>query len=119
VARSNIHLLGNSAPFHAVRPAMWVPANWRKSARPARPSRVFRIEEALEGAECSVGVAACKPNGCMSPALCWRLHSSLPIERATSARREAGTIVCSWTDESRIEITPEVADGPHPASSNK
>jgi aspartate carbamoyltransferase catalytic subunit len=53
VARSNIHLLGKfGCKFTLCGPAMWVPPELEKIAAPGVPiRRLFRIEEALEGAD--------------------------------------------------------------------
>src|SRR5262249_54350804 len=51
VARSNIHLLGKfGCRFTLCGPAMWVPGELEKISN-ALIRRVFRLEEALEGAD--------------------------------------------------------------------
>ena len=115
VARSNIHLLGKfGCHFTLCGPAMWVPRELEKIGPPGAPiRRVFRIEEALEGADV-VLVLRVQTERLHEPALSAGDYIHL---YQLNARRLRGakpdTIVLHPGPMNRgIEITPEVADGP-------
>src|SRR5262249_49862132 len=115
VARSNIHLLGKfGCRITLCGPAMWVPRELEEVA-PGQVSirRVFRIEEALEGADV-VLVLRVQAERLPEPALSasdYILLYQLNAERLCLARPDA--IVLHPGPMNRgIEITPEVADGP-------
>jgi aspartate carbamoyltransferase catalytic subunit len=115
VARSNIHLLGKfGCRFTLCGPAMWVPSELEKIGPPAASvRRVFRIEEALEGADV-VLVLRVQTERLHKPALSpadYVLLYQLDAERVRRAKPDA--IVLHPGPMNRgIEITPEVADGP-------
>jgi len=115
VARSNIHLLGKfGCRFTLCGPAMWVPRELEKIGPPAaRIRRVFRIEEALEGADV-VLVLRVQTERLHEPALSandYILLYQLTAERLRRAKPDA--IVLHPGPMNRgIEISPEVADGP-------
>jgi aspartate carbamoyltransferase catalytic subunit len=115
VARSNIHLLGKfGCRFTLCGPAMWVPRELEKIGPPAaRIRRVFRIEEALEGADV-VLVLRVQTERLHEPALSandYILLYQLNAERLRRAKPDA--IVLHPGPMNRgIEISPEVADGP-------
>ena len=114
VARSNLHLLGKfGCRFTLCGPAMWVPQELEKIG-PAGASirRVFRIEEALEGADV-VLVLRVQTERLHEPALSagdYILLYQLNAQRLRGAKADA--IVMHPGPMNRgIEITPEVADG--------
>ncbi len=115
VARSNIHLLGKfGCRFTLCGPAMWVPRELEKIGPPAsQMRRVFRIEEALEGANV-VLVLRVQTERLHEPALSasdYILLYQLNAERLRRAKPDA--IVLHPGPMNRgIEISPEVADGP-------
>jgi aspartate carbamoyltransferase catalytic subunit len=115
VARSNIHLLGKfGCRFTLCGPAMWVPRELEKIGPPGAPiRRVFRIEEALEGADV-VLVLRVQAERLHEPALSaadYILLYQLNAQRLRGAK--ADTIVLHPGPMNRgIEISPEVADGP-------
>ena len=115
VARSNIHLLGKfGCRFTLCGPAMWVPRELEKIGPPgASIRRVFRIEEALEGADV-VLVLRVQAERLHEPALSaadYVLLYQLNAERLRRAKPDA--IVLHPGPMNRgIEISPEVADGP-------
>jgi aspartate carbamoyltransferase catalytic subunit len=115
VARSNIHLLGKfGCRFTLCGPAMWVPRELEKIGPPgAAIGRVFRIEEALEGADV-VLVLRVQTERLHEPALSaadYVLLYQLNAERLRRAKPDA--IVLHPGPMNRgIEISPEVADGP-------
>ena len=114
VARSNVHLLGKfGCRFTLCGPAMWVPRELEKIGPPgASIRRVFRIEEALEGADV-VLVLRVQTERLHEPALSagdYILLYQLSAERLRLAKPDA--IVLHPGPMNRgIEITPEVADG--------
>ena len=113
VARSNIHLLGKfGCRFTLCGPAMWVPRELEEiSSAPIR--RVFRLEEALEGADVIL-VLRVQTERLHEPALSandYILLYQLNEERLKFANSDA--IVLHPGPMNRgIEISPEVADGP-------
>ena len=115
VARSNIHLLGKfGCRFTLCGPAMWVPRELEKIGPPGAPiRRVFRIEEALDGADV-VLVLRVQTERLHEPALSAGdyIHLyQLNAQRLRDAKPD--TIVLHPGPMNRgIEITPEVADGP-------
>jgi aspartate carbamoyltransferase catalytic subunit len=115
VARSNMHLLGKfGCRFTLCGPAMWVPRELEQIApRAASVRRVFRIEEALEGADV-VLVLRVQTERLHEPALSasdYILLYQLNAARLRLAKPEA--IVLHPGPMNRgIEISPEVADGP-------
>ena len=115
VARSNIHLLGKfGCRFTLCGPAMWVPRELEKIGPPAaRIRRVFRVQEALEGADV-VLVLRVQTERLHEPALSandYILLYQLTAERLRRAKPDA--IVLHPGPMNRgIEISPEVADGP-------
>ncbi|MFI5057184.1 MAG: aspartate carbamoyltransferase catalytic subunit [Candidatus Acidiferrales bacterium] len=115
VARSNIHLLGKfGCRFTLCGPAMWVPRELEKIGPPgAAIRRVFRIEEALEGADV-VFVLRVQTERLHEPALSaadYVLLYQLNAERLRRAKPD--TVVLHPGPMNRgIEISPEVADGP-------
>jgi aspartate carbamoyltransferase catalytic subunit len=115
VARSNIHLLGKfGCRFTLCGPAMWVPRDLEQiGPREASIRRVFRIEEALEGADVIL-VLRVQTERLHEPALSandYILLCQLNAERLRRAKPDA--IVLHPGPMNRgIEISPEVADGP-------
>jgi aspartate carbamoyltransferase catalytic subunit len=114
VARSNIHLLGKfGCRFTLCGPSMWVPRELEKIA-PGTPIRcVYRIEEALEGADVIIMLRV-QTERLHEPSISpndYILGYQLNAERLKRARPDA--IVLHPGPMNRgIEITPEVADGP-------
>jgi len=114
VARSNIHLLGKfGCRFTLCGPSMWVPRELEKIA-PGTPIRcVYRIEDALEGADVIImlRVQTERMNEPSLSANDYILGYQLSAERLRLAKPDA--IVLHPGPMNRgIEITPEVADGP-------
>jgi aspartate carbamoyltransferase catalytic subunit len=114
VARSNIHMLGKfGCRFTLCGPAMWVPRELEQLAANASIRRVFRVEEALEGADV-VLVLRVQTERLHEPALSendYILLYQLNSERLRRAKPDA--IVLHPGPMNRgIEISPEVADGP-------
>jgi aspartate carbamoyltransferase catalytic subunit len=114
VARSNIHLLGKfGCRFTLCGPAMWVPRELEQLDPHASIRRVFRVEEALEGADV-VLVLRVQTERLHEPALSandYVLLYQLNRERLRRAKPDA--IVLHPGPMNRgIEISPEVADGP-------
>ncbi len=114
VARSNIHMLGKfGCRFTLCGPAMWVPRELEQLAPHASIRRVFRVEEALEGADV-VLVLRVQTERLHEPALSandYVLLYQLNGERLRRAKADA--IVLHPGPMNRgIEISPEVADGP-------
>jgi len=113
VARSNIHLLSKfGCKFTLCGPAMWVPRELENiGPEGARIRRVFRIEEALEGADVVLALRV-QNERLHEPALSlndYILLYQLSAERMRHAKRDA--IVLHPGPLNRgIEITPEVAD---------
>ncbi len=113
VARSNIHLLGKfGCRFTLCGPAMWVPQELEKIGPPgASIRRVFRIEEALEGADV-VLVLRVQTERLHEPALSandYILLYQLSAERLRRAKPDA-VVLHPGPMNRGIEITPEVAD---------
>lgn len=114
VARSNIHLLGKfGCRFTLCGPSIWVPRELEKIA-PGTPIRcVYRIEEALEGADVIIMLRV-QTERLNEPSLSpndYILNYQLDAERLRRAKPDA--IVLHPGPMNRgIEITPEVADGP-------
>ena len=114
VARSNIHMLGKfGCRFTLCGPAMWVPRELEQLAPHASIRRVFRVEEALEGADV-VLVLRVQTERLHEPELSandYVLLYQLNGERLRRAKADA--IVLHPGPMNRgIEISPEVADGP-------
>jgi aspartate carbamoyltransferase catalytic subunit len=114
VARSNIHLLGKfGCRFTLCGPAMWVPRELEKIAPGTAIRCVYRIEEALEGADV-IMMLRVQTERLDDPPLSaddYILLYQLNAERLRRASRDA--IVLHPGPMNRgIEITPEVADGP-------
>jgi aspartate carbamoyltransferase catalytic subunit len=115
VARSDIHLLGKfGCRFTLCGPAMWVPRELEKIGPPAAQiRRVFRIEEALEGADV-VLVLRVQTERLHEPALSandYILLYQLNAERLRRAKPDA-MVLHPGPMNRGIEISPEVADGP-------
>jgi aspartate carbamoyltransferase catalytic subunit len=115
VARSNLHLLGKfGCRFTLCGPAMWVPRELEQIVpHGTSVRRVFKIEEALEGADV-VMVLRVQTERLHEPALSandYILLYQLNGERLRRAKPDA--IVLHPGPMNRgIEISPEVADGP-------
>ena len=114
VARSNIQLLGKfGCQFTLCGPAMWVPRELEDIGPPGtKIRRVFRVEEALEGADV-VLVLRVQTERLHEPALSagdYIFLYQLSAQRLRGAKPDA--IVLHPGPMNRgIEITPEVADG--------
>jgi len=115
VARSNIHLLGKfGCRFTLCGPAMWVPRELEKiGGAGVAIRRVFRIEEALEGADVAL-VLRVQTERQHEPSISaedYVLGYQLDAARLRSAK--PGAIILHPGPMNRgIEITPEVVDGP-------
>jgi aspartate carbamoyltransferase catalytic subunit len=114
VARSNIHLLGKfGCRFTLSGPAMWVPPELEKIAGPqAKIRRVFRVEEALEGADVIL-VLRVQTERQYEPSISaedYILGYQLNAERLRRANADA-VVLHPGPMNRGIEITPEVADG--------
>ncbi len=114
VARSNIHLLGKfGCKFTLCGPAMWVPRELEKIAPGTAIRCVYRIEEALDGADVIIMLRV-QTERLDDPPLSandYVLLYQLNAERLRRASPKA--IVLHPGPMNRgIEITPEVADGP-------
>jgi len=114
VARSNIHLLGKfRCKFTLCGPAMWVPRELEKIAPGTAIRCVYRIEEALDGADVIIMLRV-QTERLDDPPLSandYVLLYQLNAERLRRASPKA--IVLHPGPMNRgIEITPEVADGP-------
>jgi aspartate carbamoyltransferase catalytic subunit len=115
VARSNIHLLGKfGCKFTLCGPAMWVPPELEKIGAPGVAiRRVFRIEEALEGADV-VLVLRVQTERQYEPSISaedYVLGYQLNSERLGRAKTNALVLHPGPMNRGN-EITPEVADGP-------
>ena len=114
VARSDIHLLGKfGCRFTLCGPSMWVPRELEKIAPGTSIRCVYRIEEALEGADVIImlRVQTERMNEPSLSANDYVLGYQLNAERLRRAKPDA--IVLHPGPMNRgIEITPEVADGP-------
>jgi aspartate carbamoyltransferase catalytic subunit len=114
VARSDIHLLGKfGCKFALCGPAMWVPRELECIGAPGVSiRRVFRVEEALEGADVIL-VLRVQTERLHEPSISAEdyIHGyQLNSERLRGAK--PGAIVLHPGPMNRgIEITPEVADG--------
>jgi aspartate carbamoyltransferase catalytic subunit len=116
VARSNIHLLGKfGCKFTLCGPSMWLPRELEQlgAASGTKIRRVFRIEEALEGADVVLGLRVQNERQ-YEPSISlndYILLYQLSVDRLKYAKADA--IVLHPGPLNRgIEITPEVADGP-------
>jgi aspartate carbamoyltransferase catalytic subunit len=114
VARSNIHLLGKfGCRFTLCGPAMWVPRALEKIGPPGASIRcVYRIEEALEGADVIIGLRV-QSERLHEPALSlddYILLYQLDAKRMRRAKPDA-IVLHPGPINRGIEITPEVADG--------
>jgi len=114
VARSDIHLLGKfGCRITLCGPAMWVPRELEQIAPQAAIRRVFKVEEALDGADVVV-VLRVQTERLHEPALSasdYILLYQLNGERLRRANQDA--IVLHPGPMNRgIEISPEIADGP-------
>jgi aspartate carbamoyltransferase catalytic subunit len=115
VARSNLHLLGKfGCRFTLCGPAMWVPRELEQIV-PLGTSvrRVFKIEEALEGADVVI-VLRVQTERLHEPALSandYILLYQLNGERLRRAKPDA-LVLHPGPMNRGIEISPEVADGP-------
>jgi aspartate carbamoyltransferase catalytic subunit len=115
VARSNIHLLGKfGCKFTLCGPAMWVPSELEKIGAPGVAiRRVFRIEEALEGADV-VLVLRVQTERQHEPSISAEDYVlGYQLDAARLRRAKPGAIILHPGPMNRgNEITPEVADGP-------
>src|SRR5882724_1503455 len=114
VARSNIHLLGKfGCRFTLCGPSMWVPRELEKIAPGTSIRCVYRIEEALEGADVvmMLRVQTERLNGPPLSAADYILLYQLNAGRLRLANRDA-IVLHPGPINRGIEITPEVADGP-------
>ncbi len=115
VARSNIHLLGKfGCKFTLCGPAMWVPRELEEIGAPGVPiRRIFRIEEALEGADV-VLVLRVQTERQHEPSISAEDYVlGYQLDAARLRRAKPGAIILHPGPMNRgIEITPEVADGP-------
>ncbi len=114
VARSNIHLLGKfGCRFTLCGPSMWVPRELEKIAPGTSIRCVYRVEEALEGADVIIMLRV-QTERLHEPSLSvgdYILGYQLNAERLRIAKPDA--IVLHPGPMNRgIEITPDVADGP-------
>jgi aspartate carbamoyltransferase catalytic subunit len=114
VARSNIHLLGKfGCNFTLCGPAMWVPEELEKIAGPGtKIRRVFRVEEALEGADV-INMLRVQTERMHEPSISteeYILGYQLNAERLKLANKDA-VVLHPGPMNRGIEITPEVADG--------
>ena len=114
VARSAIHLLGKfGCRITLCGPAMWVPRELEQIAPRAAIRRVFKVEDALDGADVVI-VLRVQTERLHEPALSandYVLLYQLNGDRLRRANRDA--IVLHPGPMNRgIEISPEVADGP-------
>ena len=115
VARSNIHLLGKfGCKFTLCGPAMWVPSELEKIGGPGVAiRRVFRIEEALEGADV-VLVLRVQTERQHEPSISAEDYVlGYQLDAARLRHAKPGAIILHPGPMNRgNEITPEVADGP-------
>jgi aspartate carbamoyltransferase catalytic subunit len=114
VARSNIHLLGKfGCRFTLCGPSMWVPRELEKIAQGTSIRCVYRIEDALEGADVVIMLRV-QTERLHEPSIStndYILGYQLNAQRLRLAKPDA--IVLHPGPMNRgIEITPEVADGP-------
>ena len=115
VARSNIHLLGKfGCKFTLCGPAMWVPRELEKiGGAGVTIRRVFRIEEALEGADVAL-VLRVQTERQHEPSISAEDYVlGYQLDAARLRRAKPGAIILHPGPMNRgIEITPEVVDGP-------
>jgi len=114
VARSNIHLLGKfGCRFTLCGPSIWVPRELEQIA-PGTPIRcVYKMEEALEGAQVIIMLRV-QTERLDDPPLSandYVLLYQLNAERLRSANPNA-IVLHPGPINRGIEITPDVADGP-------
>jgi aspartate carbamoyltransferase catalytic subunit len=114
VARSNIHLLGKfGCRFTLCGPSIWVPRELEKIA-PGTPIRcVYRVDEAVEGADVIIMLRV-QTERLNEPSLStndYILGYQLNAERLRRAKPDA-LVLHPGPINRGIEITPEVADGP-------
>ena len=114
VARSNIHLLGKfGCQFTLCGPAMWVPRELEHIGAPGtKIRRIFRVEEALEGADVII-VLRVQTERLYEPSISsedYILGYQLNAERLRHANSDA-VVLHPGPMNRGIEITPEVADG--------
>ena len=114
VARSNIHLLGKfGCRFTLCGPSIWVPHELEKIS-PGVPIRcVYKMEEALEGANVIIMLRV-QTERLNDPPLSEKdyiLLYQLNAERLRRAKRDA-IVLHPGPINRGIEITPDVADGP-------
>jgi aspartate carbamoyltransferase catalytic subunit len=115
VARSNIHLLAKfGCRFTLCGPAMWLPRELEQIGPPgASIRRVFRIEEALAGADVIITLRV-QTERLHEPALSssdYILLYQLDAARLRHAKPDA-VVLHPGPMNRGIEITPDVADGP-------
>ena len=114
VARSNIHLLGKfGCRFTLCGPAMWVPRELEKiGGAGVTIRRVFRIEEALEGADVAL-VLRVQTERQHEPSISAEDYVlGYQLDATRLRRAKTGAIILHPGPMNRgIEITPEVADG--------
>ncbi len=116
VARSNIHLLGKfGCRFTLCGPAMWVPRELEKIGPPGAVIRcVTRVDEALDGADVVI-VLRVQSERLHEPSLSlndYILLYQLSAERLRRAKPDA-LVLHPGPMNRGVEISPEVADGPH------
>jgi aspartate carbamoyltransferase catalytic subunit len=115
VARSNIHLLGKfGCRFTLCGPAMLVPRELEKiGGAGVTIRRVFRIEEALEGADVAL-VLRVQTERQHEPSISAEDYVlGYQLDAARLRRAKPGAIILHPGPMNRgIEITPEVVDGP-------
>jgi aspartate carbamoyltransferase catalytic subunit len=113
VARSNIHLLGKfGCRFTLCGPSMWVPRELESIAPGTPIRRVFRIEEAVEGADVIIMLRV-QTERMHEPSISpndYILGYQLNAERLKLAKPDA-LVLHPGPMNRGIEITPEVADG--------
>ena len=114
VARSNIHLLGKfGCRFTLCGPSMWVPRELENIAPGTSIRRVFRIEEAVDGADVIIMLRV-QTERMHEPSISpndYILGYQLNAERLKLAKPDA-LVLHPGPMNRGIEITPEVADGP-------
>jgi aspartate carbamoyltransferase catalytic subunit len=114
VARSNIHLLGKfGCHFSLCGPAMWVPRELENIAPGTAIRRVYKIEEAVEGADVIImlRVQTERQHEASISANDYIHGYQLNAERLKRAKPDA-LVLHPGPMNRGIEITPEVADGP-------
>jgi aspartate carbamoyltransferase catalytic subunit len=114
VARSNIHLLGKfGCSITLCGPAMWVPRELEQIAPQASIRRMFRVEDALDGADVVI-VLRVQTERLHEPALSANDYVLLyQLNGGRLRRAKPDAIVLHPGPMNRgIEISPDVADGP-------